>query len=229
MQYTKKWLILLVIIAINTACTNPLDHATNPKETAPLTQQASLNTHAAEQIQPVTRSNITPPMQNKPTEDTAACFMLENCQHKQTTESAPETANASGTTTSAPTQDGNNSNNPFGNTQYNTQVINSPNQNVILTQLPTNNTIQCFNCIDTAKIKTPTAELKQAVTLKDVEFNQLSSNDSINSVNGVITNNKALSGTLEQSFNFKSIEMIQHNSVGSIHAINYMGDPIPKR
>ena len=222
MQCTKKWLILLVIIAINTACSNPLDNTSNTKKASSFTKQSSLNTHATVQTESVSSSNITPPANNKPPEDSAACFMLKNCQHKQTTEPSSDTAN----TTSASTQNDNTAHNPLGNTQGSTQVIDSPNQNVILTQLPTNSTIQCLNCIDTTSIKTPTTDLKQAITLKDVEFNQLSSSDSINSVNGVITNNKAVNGILEQSFNFKSIEMIQHNSVGSIHAINYMGDPV---
>ncbi len=228
MSHTTKWLILLIVVVVCTACTNtPNDPLADKENTKiPSTITPAFNTPTAAQTEPFASSSIAaPPNDQKMQDDAAACFMLANCRPQQATESAPATTNATTTySLNNPTSGGS-----LGNTQGTTQIINSPNQNVILTQLPTNNTVQSLNLIYTSQVTTPTANLTQQATFKDVEFNQLRTIDSINAVNGVITDNKALSGTLDQNFSFRSIEMIQHNSSGSIHAINYMGDPIPRR
>ncbi|MBJ6611759.1 MAG: hypothetical protein JG718_15475 [Candidatus Thiothrix moscowensis] len=232
MQYTKKCLVILVILAVS-ACTNAPN--TPPKDndiaTAPAVTTAMIHTPTALQTESLSGDNTAPPLQSSEQnrQNDVACVVLGTCLSHRVIEPSSTATNTSTTFEPNTQTDSSTSGNSIGNTKGTTQIINSPNQNVILTQLPANNTIQSFNKIDTATIKTPTANLVQQAVVKDAEFNQLSTSDSINAVNGVISNNKTLNGSVEQTFSFKSIEMIQHNSVGSIHAVNYMGDPIPKR
>lgn len=231
MSHTTKWLILLIVVVVCTACTNtPNDPLADKENTKiPSTITPAFNTPTAAQTEPFASSSIAAPPNDQKMQEDAACFMLANCRPKQATGSASATTNATTTYSLNNPTDNHTSGGSLGNTQGTTQIINSPNQNVILTQLPANNTVQSLNRIYTSQVTTPTANLTQQATFKDVEFNQLRTIDSINAVNGVITDNKALSGTLDQNFSFRSIEMIQHNSSGSIHAINYMGSPIPRR
>ncbi|WGZ90923.1 MAG: hypothetical protein QJT80_00290 [Candidatus Thiocaldithrix dubininis] len=229
MSHTTKWPILLIVVAVG-ACTNAHNDPPADKEITkiPSTIIPTFNTPAAAQTEPFASSSIAAPPNDQKMQEDAACFMLANCRPKQTTESATSSTNATTASSLNNPTDNNSSGGSFGNTQGTTQIINSPNQNVILTQLPANNTVQSLNRIYTSQITTPTANLTQQATFKDVEFNQLGTIDSINAVNGVVKDSN-LSGTLDQNFSFKSIEMIQHNSSGSVHAINYMGESIPRR
>lgn len=230
MSHTTKWLILLIVVVVCSACTNAPNNPPADKEITKIlsTTTPTFNTPAAAQTESFASSSIVESKNNAEIQEDAACFMLANCRPKQASAPAFSTTNITNTSSLNNLTNNNTSGGSFGNTQGTTQIINSPNQNVILTQLPTNNTVQSLNRIYTSQIKTPTADLKQQALFKDVEFNQLGTIDSVNAVNGVVTDSN-LSGTLEQNFSFKSIEMIQHDSSGSIHAINYMGNSIPKR
>lgn len=100
-----------------------------------------------------------------------------------------------------------------------------PDMNVDLVQLPGEASIQYVNGIQTSLVKDKeNAQLSQKAEFKNVRFNQIRSPSSMNTINMVMTDDKSVNGSLEQSFKFKSIEMIQRDSAGSIHAMNYLGD-----
>ncbi|QTR50530.1 hypothetical protein [Candidatus Thiothrix anitrata] len=102
-----------------------------------------------------------------------------------------------------------------------------PGMDVDLVQLPTENSVQYVNGIYTSTVKEKdNADLSQKAEFRNVRFHQLNSPSSINTVNAVITDDKSVSGMLEQGFKFKSIEMTQNSSASSVHAMNYLGDKL---
>lgn len=143
------------------------------------------------------------------------CTVLDGC--KQTLPLQPASAVTSPPASADPPRTGG------AGTHNQTSIY--PDMNVDLVQLPGEASIQYVNGIYTSLVKDKQhADLSQKTEFKNVRFNQIRAPSSMNTINMVVTDDKSVSGNLDQSFKFKSIEMIQRDSAGSVHAMNYLGD-----
>jgi hypothetical protein len=217
----KAGRILLVTLAC-CSCSSQIDHE---RTTDGLSKQASTNT--VSDLASLTTATGTMPSAST-SENTEAlgstqqqypegdlCAMLDGCKK-----------NFAPTETGIPTQTSQTTDNTrTGGAGTLNQTSIYPDMDVDLVQWPWESDVQYVNGIYTSVVPNKNnVALSQKSEFKNVKFNQFSAPSSINTVNAVITNDKSVNGSLEQSFKFKSIEMIQRDSSSSIHAMNYLGN-----
>lgn len=197
-----------------------------PDRTENTTRQLSATTLG---IEPLSSANATAPSASKSASTSTnlagiqqaypagdLCTMLATCK-TTTADTAASTATQTPQTAEDTTRTGG------AGTHNQTSIY--PDMNVDLVQLPGEASIQYVNGIYTSLVKDKQhADLSQKTEFKNVRFNQIRAPSSMNTINMVVTDDKSVSGNLDQSFKFKSIEMTQRDSAGSVHAMNYLGD-----
>ena len=213
--------VVVLFTLLCSACSNSqIDHASRQTEQSgkqeATTDLASLTNNTTMPHSPnglASMETISSTQQKYPEAD--LCAVLDGCKRTQ-----PLSASASEAQTATPMPPPRTGG---AGTHHQTSIY--PNMDVDLTQLPGEDNVQYVNGIYTSLVKNKeNAELSQKAEFRNVRFNQIRSPSSLNTINMVMTDDKSVNGTLEQSFKFKSVEMIQRDSAGSVHAMNYLGD-----